>query len=131
MERLASFSIWQKSLDLVKKTYAFTKIFPKEETFGLVSQLRRASVSVLANTTEGLSRYMPADKANRFTIARGECSEVYALIMASIELKFVSKEVAASTISLTIEIGNVLSSLIDIHSSKAPNRKIRHASYQP
>lgn len=74
---------------------------------------------------------MPADKANRFTIARGECSEVYALIIASIELKFVSKEIADSAISLTIEIGNVLSSLIDIHSSKAPNRKMRHLLHQP
>jgi len=123
MEQLASFSIWQKSLDLVKKIYALTKIFPREETYGLVSQLRRASVSVLANTTEGLSRYMPADKANRFTIARGECSEVFALVVASIELQFVSKEAASSALSLAAEIGNILSGLITIHSSKAPHRK--------
>jgi len=126
MEKLASYSIWQKSLTLVKKVYAITKTFPKDELFGLVSQLRRASVSVLANTTEGLSRYMPADKANRFTIARGECSEVYALIFACIELEFTTKERASEILSLASEIGNILSGLISIHSSKAAVRRIPH-----
>lgn len=48
--------IWQKSMDLVTKTYEITKQFPKEEVFGLTSQIRRCSVSIPSNIAEGFGR---------------------------------------------------------------------------
>ncbi|HAI97944.1 TPA: four helix bundle protein [Candidatus Peribacteria bacterium] len=116
MPSLETFTIWQKEMALTKEIYAVTKSFPPDERFGLTSQLRRAATSVLANTAEGLGRRMPADKANKYTIARGECSEVRALLLLSIELEYLSSIQANEAVNLLDEIGKMLNGLIRAHS---------------
>lgn len=105
-------------MKLTKAIYILTKRFPTSEQYGLVSQLRRASCSVLANLAEGFSRRSSADKAHKYTISRGECSECCALLLISIEMDIVSKEDAKDALSYAEQTGKLLTGLIRSQDSK-------------
>ena len=76
--------VWQKAHRFVLETYAYTERFPKQETYGLVSQLRRAAISIPANIAEGYRRRGRADKARLLNIAEGSISECsYYLLLAA------------------------------------------------
>ncbi len=75
--------VWRKAHEFVLAVYAFTAGFPKPETYGLVSQMRRAAVSIPANIAEGFRRRGKADKARFLNIAEGSLEECrYYLILA-------------------------------------------------
>jgi four helix bundle protein len=75
--------VWRKAHEFVLATYAFTRGFPKEELYGLSSQLRRAAVSIPANIAEGFKKKGKADKARFFNISQGSVEECkYYLILA-------------------------------------------------
>jgi four helix bundle protein len=75
--------VWQKAHQLVLVIYRFTEGFPKSETYGLTSQLRRATVSVPANIAEGFKKTGRADKARFMNMAQGSLEECrYYLILA-------------------------------------------------
>ena len=69
-------AVWQKSHALVLEVYRLTRRLPKEELFGLVSQMRRASVSVPANIAEAFKRRGKPDKARQLNIAQGSLEEL-------------------------------------------------------
>lgn len=76
--------VWQKAHALVLKVYQLSSYFPKEEVYGLTSQLRRAAVSVPANIAEGYRKASDADKVRYLNIAQGSLEEVrYYLILAA------------------------------------------------
>jgi four helix bundle protein len=75
--------VWQKAHELVLAVYRLTKEFPKEETYGLISQFRRSAVSVPANIAEGFKKRGRNDKARFLNIAQGSLEETrYYLILA-------------------------------------------------
>jgi four helix bundle protein len=75
--------IWQRSHQLALKLYKVTKFFPKEEIYGLTSQIRRACISIPANISEGCGRYSETELARFFQIAMGSASELeYHLLIA-------------------------------------------------
>ena len=75
--------VWQKAHEFVLAAYKFTKDFPKEETYGLRSQMRRAAVSIAANIAEGFRKRGRADKARFLNMAEGSLEECrYYLILA-------------------------------------------------
>jgi four helix bundle protein len=75
--------VWQKAHQCILALYAFTSAFPKQETYGLVSQMRRAAISIPANIAEGFRRRGKADKARFLNIAEGSLEESrYYLILA-------------------------------------------------
>ena len=75
--------VWQKAHGFVLECYKFTSGFPKHETYGLVSQMRRAAVSIAANIAEGFRRRHRADKCRFMNIAEGSVEESrYCLILA-------------------------------------------------
>lgn len=100
------------AMNLVEEIYRLTKNFPKEELFGLTSQLRRASVSIVANIAEGFCRHTYPDKANKYTIARGECGEVKALLLVTLRLGILEKQISAKAFALVESTGKLLSGLI-------------------
>ena len=120
MESFTHLKAWQRGMELVKEVYAITKKFPSSEKFALTSQLRRAATSVLANTAEGFSRRTPPDKANKYTIARGECSEASTFLLISVELGYLSITEAKRAIDLAEETGKILSGLIQTYNKKLP-----------
>lgn len=103
--------VWQLSRKLSVKIYKTTAKFPKEELYGLTSQLRRASVSVASNLAEGNSRLSPKDKAHFFQIAFSSLMEVMNQLIISFDLKFISEETMDSYRSEISELSNKLNSL--------------------
>ena len=78
----------------------------------MTSQLRRASISIIANFAEGYSRTSSADKCHKYTIARGECSEVDALLLVSVQLKLLNEIDISQAEQCVQEVGKMLTSLI-------------------
>jgi len=76
--------VWQKAHQVVLRVYDFSAAFPKAETYGLTSQLRRTAVSVAANIAEGFRRHGKPDKVRMMNIAQGSLEECrYYLILAA------------------------------------------------
>jgi four helix bundle protein len=80
--------VWKKSHKNALLIYELTKSFPKEELYGLISQLRRASVSIPTNIAEGCGKFTQKDFANFLQISLGSSHEVEYLILLSYELKY-------------------------------------------
>ena len=72
--------VWQKAHQFVLAIYTVTKKFPPDERFGLISQIRRASVSIPANIAEGFSKKTKPDKARFYNIAKSSLEEVRRLL---------------------------------------------------
>ena len=83
--------VWVEAKDFSKNIYAITSKFPDTEKFGLISQLRRASISIASNIAEGSARKSFKDKAHFTTIAFGSAVEVLNQLIISFELNFVSE----------------------------------------
>ncbi|MDD5568284.1 MAG: four helix bundle protein [Candidatus Omnitrophica bacterium] len=115
MEKIRDFedlNVWKKSHELVLEVYRLTKDFPAEEKFGLVSQMRRAAVSVPANIAEGFKRRGTRDKINFYNISQGSLSELkYYLILVK-DLGFKAKLDTLS--NLISEVGKMLNGLITV-----------------
>jgi len=71
IERFEDLEVWKKAHTLVISIYKITGQFPGEERFGLVSQMRRAAISIAANIAEGFKRRSPRDKTSFYNISRG------------------------------------------------------------
>jgi len=84
--------VWKDSIELVKSIYSLTTNFPKEEKFGLISQLRRCSVSVSSNLAEGTSRQTNKDKAHFTTLAFSSSMELLNQLIISKELNFLDEK---------------------------------------
>lgn len=83
--------VWNEAKDFAKSLYILTSKFPDSEKFGLVSQLRRASVSICSNIAEGSARNSYKDKAHFTTMAFGSTVEVLNQLILSYELNFISE----------------------------------------
>lgn len=78
-KRIQSFSdldVWKEAHNLVLGIYKISKKFPREELFGLTSQMRRAAVSLTSNIAEGFSRHSPKEKLQFYSIAHGSLTEL-------------------------------------------------------
>ncbi len=84
--------VWKEAIQLAVNTYKMTELFPNEEKFGLISQMRRSSVSVSSNIAEGTSRNTNKDKAHFMTIAYSSTLELLNQAIISKELDFISNE---------------------------------------
>jgi len=104
--------VWQKGIELVMEVYRLTKDFPPNEKFGLVSQLRRAAVSIPSNIAEGRSRKTRKDFTQFLRIALGSTAELDTQLIISDQLSFISS-MDYNKISLRLdEIGKMLNSMI-------------------
>jgi len=83
--------IWQKGIEAVKDIYILTKKFPKEELYGLTSQMRRSAVSIPTNIAEGFRRYHNKEYKQFLYIALGSCAELETQIIIANELDYVNE----------------------------------------
>lgn len=104
--------VWQRSHELVLKIYEITKDFPKEEQFGLTSQIRRAAVSIPSNIVEGKARGSNKDYKRFLLIARGSLEEVKYQILLAKDLKYVDEQKYKEVLNLAMEVGRLLAGLI-------------------
>jgi four helix bundle protein len=112
MKTFLDLDAWEVGLELVEAVYVLTKDFPSDERFGITSQLRRASTSILANIAEGFGRYTYADKAAKYVIARGECTEVEAFLYIILRLRFVDAVKIQKPLQCALRMEKLLSGLI-------------------
>jgi four helix bundle protein len=109
MKDFRKLKVWEKAHQLTLEIYKVTEKFPREELYGLISQIRRASVSIPTNIAEGCVRSSDADFARFLYIALGSISELEYLILLSKGLKFIKSELY---IELNNEINEVKKMLI-------------------
>jgi four helix bundle protein len=104
--------VWQDGMTLVEGCYRFSSEFPKEELFGLTSQLRRAAVSVPANIAEGYGRDSRGSYVSFLRNAQGSLKEVETHLILAQRLKLGASVVAERLLNQCDEIGRMLRSLI-------------------
>lgn len=105
--------VWQKSIDFVTEIYKATETFPNNEFYGLISQIRRASVSIPSNIAEGNSGRSKLDYLQFLKISRGSCAEAETQLIISKNLKFLNEEDHFKLNERIIEISKMLNGLIN------------------
>ena len=104
MHRYKELDVWKKSMDLSFLIYELTKEFPSEEKFGLISQMRRCSVSIASNIAEGAGRNSNKEFKHFLSIANGSNYELQTQLILLIELNLINKEKVQPIIEQCIEI---------------------------
>jgi four helix bundle protein len=100
-------------MELVFGVYDVTRSFPKDELYGLVSQVRRAAVSVPSNIAEGKGRLTDRDRAHFYSQARGSLLELETQILIAQRLEYMFEERAKSLLETAAELGRMLNALIE------------------
>ncbi len=103
---------WQKAFDLAQSLYRATRSFPREEVFGLTSQIRRAAVSVVSNIAEGKGRASDKDLLRFLGNAKGSLFELETQIVLSERLCYLNKTDAQRLIAQITETGKLISGLM-------------------
>lgn len=104
--------VWQKAMDLAVLCYSLTRSFPKEEVFGLTSQLRRSSSSVAANIAEGHGRENSGSFVQFLRVAQGSLKETETHLLLSQRVGLLPAAQATEAMKTCDEIGKMLRSLI-------------------
>lgn len=104
--------VWQNAMDLVEAVYRISHRFPDEEKFGLVSQLRRAAVSVPSNIAEGQGRGGRVEFIRYLKIALGSLLELETQLLIAERLKYATKEELSPLVAKAEEIGRMLNGLM-------------------
>ncbi len=103
--------VWQKGIELAKLTYSITRNFPTDEKFGLVSQMRRAAVSIPSNIAEGQARHTTGEFVQFISHAEGSVAELFTQFHLAVELGFLSPDLATNALSLLEEERRMLNGL--------------------
>ena len=104
-------NVWQKSMDLVTEVYKLVKLLPKEETYALSDQMRRAAVSIPSNIAEGQARNHVKEFINFLSIAKGSLAELETQLMISVRLNYLSSAQVESVLKLASEVAKMLNVL--------------------
>lgn len=104
--------VWQKAMTLIKEVYLTTGNFPKEEIYGLTSQLRRAVVSVACNIAEGQARNSTGEFKQFLGISKGSLAETETLLILSKDLNIISSPEFEKLTKSTSEIAKLLNGLL-------------------
>lgn len=118
--------VWKKSIDFVVQVYRMTETFPSEEKFGLISQIRRASISIPANIAEGAARESDKEFIRFLYIAQGSTSEVETELLIANRLGYLSEENHVLARSFLDEIGRMITGLSKYLKTKLADNK-RHS----
>ena len=110
--------VWQKSIHLCTELYRITVNFLETEKFGIINQIRRASVSISSNIAEGWGRNSTKNYTQFLKISRGSLLETQSLLVISRELQFLSNDEHKKIDLLIVEISKMLNKLISTLENK-------------
>jgi four helix bundle protein len=113
VKQFRNLQVWQKSMELARQVYRLTKQFPKEEMFGLTSQMRRAAISVPSNIAEGQGRL--TDRAFSLFLghSRGSLFELETQAELAESLGYMKKEQLDKLLAASSEVGRMLNGLLN------------------
>ena len=114
MNYFKELKVWQKAIDLVTETYLKSKDFPKEEIYGLTSQIRRSAVSIPSNIAEGCGRKTSKDFSNFLGIALGSAFEFETQLIICKNLEFISEN---DFMNLESEVNHIQNMIIKLQST--------------
>src|SRR5271156_6545044 len=112
MQGFRNLRVWEKSHRLTLDVYAASKIFPRDEVFGLTSQMRRSSASIGMNIAEGCCRKGDAEMARFLQMAMGSASELEYQLLLAHDLNFLRDPGYESLVGQVVEVKKMLSSLM-------------------
>lgn len=118
MEKIKSYldlDVWKKSRTLAKEVYIATKPFPKEEVFGITSQIRRSVISVASNIAEGTGRQSTKETIQFLYISRGSLYEMETQLYISFDLEYLSESQLNNLIETTTECKKLLNGFINYY----------------
>jgi four helix bundle protein len=104
--------VWQAAMKMVFDVYRNTATFPKQEMFGLTSQLRRAAVSVASNIAEGKGRFSDRELSQFLSMARGSLFEIETQVAIALELGYLAKPQSQELLNRCAEVGRLLNVFI-------------------
>ena len=123
-EKIKSFTdliAWKEAHNVVLAIYKITKEFPRDEMFGLVSQMRRCSVSISSNIAEGFSRKSKNEKTQFYHIALGSITELQNQLLIARDLNYLDKEIFLKIAELTVRVSKLINGLIKSSVDHIPN----------
>ncbi len=112
VESYRDLKVWQRAIEMTLAIYRVTTSFPREEQFGLRTQIRRAGVSVASNIAEGYGRHSRGEYKQFLGMARGSNLEVQTQLFIATELGYGNPQTLNEAESLSIEVERMLNSLI-------------------
>jgi four helix bundle protein len=112
---------WKKARGLVKHIYFCTQSFPKEELYGLTSQIRRATISIPSNIAEGIGRNFDKETLQFLHVAKGSLYEVETQIYLAYDLNYVNIEILNDSLAKIEECRRLLIGLINYYKKKTGN----------
>jgi four helix bundle protein len=120
--------VWQKAIELTVCVYQITRAFPRDEMYGLISQMRRASVSVASNIAEGRGRLSPAEFRHFLGLAQGSIYELQTQLIVATKLSMMSTKEFDSAAILSNEISKMLTAFIQTLNSSVGKKKLEARS---
>ena len=120
--------VWQKAVDMVREMFRLVPKLPKEETYGMRSQITRAAVSVPANVAEGWTRESSKEKAQFLAIAHGSLAEVETLLTICEQVGWFPQEQTPQVRSLLDELSRMLTTIRRNRRVRAAEREERNRS---
>ena len=105
-------NVWKKALDLITKIYEITKLFPQHEQFGIISQIRRSSLSVASNIAEGAARQTKKEFIQFLHMAQGSLSEMDTQLEVAKRLGYIKSKDYNCLFDTSNEIGKMITGLI-------------------
>ncbi|XGV98899.1 MAG: four helix bundle protein [Leptolyngbya sp. BL-A-14] len=112
IESYRDLMVWQEGMNLAEACYKVTKTFPKEEIYGMTSQMRRASTSIPANIAEGYGREYRQEYIQFLRIAQGSLKELETHLLLAQRVELLTIESADSTLKQCESVGKLLRALI-------------------
>jgi len=109
--------VWQRAIELVVQIYGLTRRYPKDELYGLTSQMRRAAISVASNIAEGKGRATSKELAHFLSNARRSLRELETQTIISARLHYISQEVEDEVLGTIDDLGRMLHGLISFANS--------------
>ena len=114
-ERIKSFTdlvAWKEGHKLVLMIYEKTQMFPKEEKYGLIDQMRRAAVSITSNISEGFSRQSLKEKIQFYSIAQGSNTELQNQLLIAKDIGYLKQDPFSKIATQTTKVSKLLNGLI-------------------
>jgi four helix bundle protein len=117
MKQYKDLDVWTKARELASLCYEVTRLFPKEEQFGLTAQMRRSAVSIPSNIAEGCGRNTAKDTLQFLFIARGSAYELETQFYIAFDLNYISKEQLNTVLDKITECKKLLNGFINYYQS--------------